>query len=391
MSGSLFKTKLGRNDPCYCGATREDGKPKKYKKCCLEKDEQAFKELQQVIYNMPTEPFERDGSLTGRPFIDTVFKGQRMRAVGGQVFGRPLDETFHLFLLRRFAETLGKDWRDQQLREKVEHQHPLFIWCEEVDQVIQKASNPAEKFTIRSVEMTGNMKALLSLSYDFYSLNHCSAKPLPKLLKRLKNKNQFQGARYEIAVAGIVARSGFDITWMNDDSQKHSEFIATHKITKQKIGFEAKSHSRDGVLGKEGAFDVEKSRVKIMDHVREAIEQSNKELPIIIFDDLNLPLTPETLTSEKEWFKQIDIQLQHFNFFDMNKTTNYGAMFITNFSWHFHDKVPLKENEVVVYSHISSKFSIDQEILNLLSLACRQYGSVPARLEEFDGVEIKHQ
>ena len=27
--------KIGRNDPCPCGAVDENGKPKKYKKCCL--------------------------------------------------------------------------------------------------------------------------------------------------------------------------------------------------------------------------------------------------------------------------------------------------------------------------------------------------------------------
>ena len=30
------KTKIGRNDPCPCGAMKEDGKTrKKFKKCCL--------------------------------------------------------------------------------------------------------------------------------------------------------------------------------------------------------------------------------------------------------------------------------------------------------------------------------------------------------------------
>ena len=27
--------KIGRNDPCPCGAVDENGKPKKYKNCCL--------------------------------------------------------------------------------------------------------------------------------------------------------------------------------------------------------------------------------------------------------------------------------------------------------------------------------------------------------------------
>jgi len=31
------KKKIGRNDPCPCGATKPDGKPKKYKHCCYPK------------------------------------------------------------------------------------------------------------------------------------------------------------------------------------------------------------------------------------------------------------------------------------------------------------------------------------------------------------------
>ncbi|PJC28213.1 hypothetical protein CO054_01270, partial [Candidatus Shapirobacteria bacterium CG_4_9_14_0_2_um_filter_39_11] len=31
------KKKIGRNDPCPCGATKPDGTPKKYKHCCYPK------------------------------------------------------------------------------------------------------------------------------------------------------------------------------------------------------------------------------------------------------------------------------------------------------------------------------------------------------------------
>jgi len=30
-----YNKKIGRNDPCPCGALDENGKPKKYKNCCL--------------------------------------------------------------------------------------------------------------------------------------------------------------------------------------------------------------------------------------------------------------------------------------------------------------------------------------------------------------------
>ena len=32
-SSSVDKKKLGRNDPCYCGAKKSDGTPIKYKHC----------------------------------------------------------------------------------------------------------------------------------------------------------------------------------------------------------------------------------------------------------------------------------------------------------------------------------------------------------------------
>jgi hypothetical protein len=34
--GVAMSNKIGRNDPCPCGATNDDGSPVKYKKCCLD-------------------------------------------------------------------------------------------------------------------------------------------------------------------------------------------------------------------------------------------------------------------------------------------------------------------------------------------------------------------
>lgn len=374
---------IGRNDPCHCGALREDGKPKKYKKCCLHKDEEAIKEIIERARNKISEPFEKGGFLTGRPFIGTIFNGQRARAVGNQVFLRPLDETFQLFVLRRLSEIIGKDWFDKERLKQDKGRHPVFLWFEELNVKMSSLAPLTAGEKIRPLEMDGNIKALLTLAFDFYSLAHCSANPLPKMLKRLKVVDQFQGARYEIAVAGLVARSGFDITWISDDTVKHCEFIAKHKITKETLAFEAKSHHREGVLGKVGDFSVEKTKVKIIDHIREALEQSEKDVPLVIFDDLNLPLTPNEALENKKWFKDINEQLEHMKFYDNYKDTNYGALFITNFSWHFHQVLPSDENEVVMYFHTGGKYSIKKETLDYLDLATRQYGSVPSRLDEF--------
>lgn len=90
--------KVGRNDPCPCGALKSDGTPIKYKKCHLNQPQSEIPpEVLKELVSRPTEPFEKDGFLTGRPFISTVFQGKRMRAMANRVYQRPIDETFHLF------------------------------------------------------------------------------------------------------------------------------------------------------------------------------------------------------------------------------------------------------------------------------------------------------
>jgi hypothetical protein len=290
--------KIGRNDPCPCGKIKDNGKIIKYKYCHgFDIKPIIPEEVLEYFKNTPQEPYERGGFLTGRPFISTEFNGTRVRAVANRVYRRPLDETFHFFLFHEFFNTLTQTWVEEE--EKKKNPHVLVQWARETQDVIFKFDKPEEN-TVRGIKLSGNMRSLLAIAYDFYTLDHCGAPVSKKLLNRLRKESQFQGARYEIAVAGLVCRSGFEIKWNNDDG-KHCEFIGTHKVTNDKAAFEVKSHHREGVLGKEGVFNPEETRIKIMDHVREAINQAPKEdIPLIIFDDLNLPLTAGIPLDEKK-------------------------------------------------------------------------------------------
>ncbi len=374
--------KTGRNDPCPCGSLKPDGTPQKYKRCCINKKNLPIPaEIIEHFKNLPKEPFEKEGFLTGRPFIGTIFKGNRMRAVGNTVHKRPLDETFHLFLLRTLSDWLTKEWFDEQ--QKKVKPHPIIYWYLETEKNIAGSSDRervSEK--VSGVGLTGNMRSLLSLAYDFYSLKHCGVPILPKLLNRLKNEREFQGARYEIAIGGLVSRAGFQIKWVND-KEKHCEFVGTHKITLDKVAFEAKSHRRDGVLGHgDGVFNPEGSRIKIFDHVREAVTQGPSDIPLVIFDDLNLPLTSGVPTNEKTWFKDVESQLEQYGFFRLEEYKRCGVLFITNFSWHFHYDLPPEKNELLIHFHLNGKYSLKQETIQYLKLAVEQHGYVPAMLDE---------
>lgn len=375
-------TEIRRKDPCPCGKKKSNGEPRKYKNCCEPEKQPVPQEVLDYFRNNPPipEPFEKGGFLTGRPFITETFQGTRIRAVGNVVYRRSMDETFHLFILRRLAEELTQKWVESE--EKKSNPHILTKWFDET-QTNLSPNNGESVSSIRSVPMSGNMRALLALAYDFYTLQHCAARVPQNLLNRLRDENQFQGARYEIAIAGLACRSGFDIRWVSG-TRKHCEFTGIHKITGDKAAFEVKSHHRKGVLGKNGKFDPGTARTKIIDHIKEALEQTSEDLPMIIFDDLNLPLTSVNTLNEEQSFNEVESDLKKYKFFDTEEYKRCGVLFITNFSWHFHKEIPPQENEIVAHFHQGGKYSLKQQtIMDYLMLSAKQYGFVPILGYEF--------
>lgn len=372
---------------CSCGSGKQ------YRKCHLGRKYSPYEnsnvpidviEAANKFSKPPLESFEKDGSLVGRPFIDTTYKGKRARAVGEAVHLRPIDEPFHQFILDLFGNAIGYDWVAKERVKEEKNRHTLSLWGQEMVEMIIQAKAQQGPRKLFKVKQTGNMRALLAMAYDYYSLSHCSAKIQPQFIKKLKNKDEFQGTRYEMAVAGIAVRAGFDITWINEKG-KHCEFIGKHKQTGEIVYFECKSHTREGVLGKNGAFDPEKTRIKILDHFREAVEQTDKKYPLVIFDDINLPMTPDVDPEQREWHLQVEEAFEKYGFYKDKKykETNYGALIITNFSWHYHqDLSQLKENELITYFHINGKYSLKPETVALLKSGAEQYGFVPPRLDE---------
>lgn len=85
-------------------------------------------------------------------------------------------------------------------------------------------------------------QALLTLQQGIFSL----PEPL-KLIERLKCRDGFQGARYEIAMAASLVRAGCDVNWINPKDAvfgvKTCELIATHRLTGVSFDVEAKKQT----------------------------------------------------------------------------------------------------------------------------------------------------
>jgi hypothetical protein len=127
-----------------------------------------------------------------------------------------------------------------------------------------------------------------------------------RIVERLKHKDQFQGARHELFSAATCIRAGYTIEFEDesDRSQKHSEFVATHRQTQQSICVEAKSRHRQGILGVSGTRSPDDEvRVRVRGLLNSALKKPVSH-PFVIFLDLNLPpSSPVPLT--QEWFQKI--------------------------------------------------------------------------------------
>jgi hypothetical protein len=136
----------------------------------------------------------------------------------------------------------------------------------------------------------GSLLAYITFAYDLYIVEH-NARLDSRLLERLKQPDQFQGARHELFAEATCLRAGFEIEHEDetDPSRRHAEFNATHKATGQKISVEAKSKHRPGVLGHAGTREPEGSlNLRFGKLLNDAVAK-NPSHPLVVFLDMNMP------------------------------------------------------------------------------------------------------
>ena len=366
-----MRIRVGRNDPCPCGSGL------KFKKCHIGRLEEAL-----LARISKPEFAENQGLLTGRPFITTEFRGRKVVAVGSRLYPNlPPNITLHEFVITFLKDILGAEWGMAEQRKAIDEQHIVVRWIKEMGNLLKNSPNRLEDpiREIKSAEPSGNVQALLSLAYDVYSVYHCAELP-DELINRLRTPDQFQGAKYEIAIAALFARAGFNIEWLVKSSSRICEFIATHKITKEQIIVEAKSRHRQGVLSRPGSIENPKRMKSQVGRLfNRALSKPTNGLPFMIFIDLNLPLTPGDNDLQKRWAREVRKMLEQHPKGTEKNPEKFTALFITNFSWHYHgeDTRLLKGESVTIlplYPEVRLK---DPSLVDVLRQAINQYGLVP--------------
>ena len=312
--------------------------------------------------------------------VDSVdFKGYKVRAVYCTVHTRPLTETFHEFIIGLLCTGFGDRFNDEQIKLPEDKQHVLMKWHREFVKLIRANAKPENKIEGTDhweTRPNGYVQALLSFAYDYY-IAKCLNQVSESLMKRLKNYDQFQGARYELGVIATVARAGFDIALLDDKekTEKHCEFIGTHKSTGIQVAFEAKSRHRKGVLHQPGDFDLDSDyKADIVNLIFKACKQKTKDLPFVIFVDLNLPFK-----AKDKWFQDV---IERFNKLDgptNEKPDKFNYVFLTNFSYFYDgefDTNPKGEFNTIISLKPETKLTTDK-VLKDITESLHRYSHVP--------------
>lgn len=176
----------------------------------------------------------------GRGIISAEHGGLRFVAVGNRVLWGKW-KSFADFLGDYLKVMLGSEWGNAEIAKPLAERHPVMQWYDKICHLQRThAKEPGELY---SAPVTGAVSAYNRLAYNLYLIAHNVKDIQTRLLGRLRNKDNFQGAYYETQVAAWLINAGFELEFEDekDTSQSHCEFTATYPSTGDRYSVEAKS------------------------------------------------------------------------------------------------------------------------------------------------------
>jgi hypothetical protein len=304
--------------------------------------------------------------------IHAVVNDKRMVAIWNRLYPRPAAETFHEFLIEvPLKGTFGEKWYKTELSKPEQKRHVVEQWLRSLRED-QKKHKPADHKPgqVYSAPAIGATTELLALAYDLYLLQKLESLPR-KVVRRLRKYKEFQGARYEVAIAAAFVKCGFEIEWIRNHPFRHPEFVARNKRTAEEVAVETKSRHRPGALHEPGTLPPEeKLRADVDRLYKDALQQDPGDRPFAIFIDVNLPSNtapPETV----KWRNEIVGRWQ-------NNQQQIALLGFTNFAWHYKPEDRVSRPEILVSVPIVSVRPLrTPETLRCLQVALDSYGIVP--------------
>lgn len=375
--------KVGRNDPCPCGSGR------KYKHCCLQGQvppETAVHSIPLTALPAPIAEYAKeqqrmlDAGIHLQFVKPVIFQGQKVWAIGSSLYAAPNPkQTFHEFLIHHLRDVMGEAWVEANLGLIPPNDHFLMRCFKRYGDWLNANMIPENREgAYWASEPNGWAQYLMSVAFDVACLKQNSGLK-DELVQRLRHRDQFQGARYEIAIAAIFSRLRFEMSFYDDRTtpDKHPEFIARHPGSGLEIAVEAKSRHRAGVIHESGdARRLLKGDIRKL--FNRALKKDPGNMPFMIFIDLNSPLTPATELFEKDWFNDVRRMFDAYPTPTADSPDPYTMVCITNYSQHYQgDDIAVSGEHLIVRSPYV-RHPIPSTILQQLDKGIAGYGFVPA-------------
>jgi hypothetical protein len=226
----------------------------------------------------------------GRPIISVKTNEHQVVAVGNQLHFSKTWKTFIDFLGHYIKLKMTPEWGNAEIAKPLEERHTIMQWYDAVCRVqaksITKPGEPAQ------MEIIGVLACYYGLAYALYLIEH-NVELQSRMISRLKDRSNFQGAYYELMVARVLIAAGFELTLEDevDRSSQHCEFAAISKDTGQKFWIEAKMRSVTGLLGKNDTDGVDAKTAEnpishLVKHLHAALRKPADDQRMI-FIDLN--------------------------------------------------------------------------------------------------------
>jgi hypothetical protein len=219
----------------------------------------------------------------GKPIDSWLESKVRHIRVNKKVYKSPNWIAFEDFLFTFIREKLTVDWYESELKKALVARHPIMQWHDRLSnfQREQAQKNNNSTSVVQHFEPTGAIKGILNLAYYLYLCDHHNVLE-ERMLGRLKNRINFEGAMYELFVISSFLKGGFlvELEDESDSTNSHCEFTATHTVTGRKFSVEAKART----LSSKRSGHGETPRIK--DKLIEALKKSAQH-ERIVFIELN--------------------------------------------------------------------------------------------------------
>lgn len=376
--------KIRRNDPCPCGSGF------KYKHCCgapspsLRRSlaDRSFDELpagvQKKIIELQQAAVEQRAAYGyARRMVTVEMNGYRLIATHDRIEWSDKWKTPIDFFGHYIKKRLNGGWGNTEIATPYKERHPILQWYQDLCEW-QRRYEPGPDGIFGGVP-TGSVKAYYALAYDLWTLDNYALLQ-DKLIKRLKIKDQFQGARYEVYVAAALVRAGFEVALEDegDPTRSHCEFVATHERTGQKFSVEAKSTARPGMLGKAGIPpDREDIRGNVYRKLQDALlKYADHER--IIFVDVNAP-PHDGISLKAPWLDEAIGQLKRLEE-NQSATNPYppAYLFFTNHPYHYVGNDDVEPSQTAIFTAINIP-DFKQETLDPTEVQTRSTEHLVAR------------